>query len=74
MSKNKKHHGGYFTPKMLAYRWNISVDTLQRWRIANDGPRYVKVGGRVKYKIADIIKYEKSRTYYGTSCRANPDE
>ena len=74
MSKHKKHMGGYLTPKSLAKRWSMRIETLQRWRVANEGPRYVKIGGRVKYKIADILKYENERTFYGTSCRANPDE
>lgn len=74
MSKNNKHMGGYLTPKSLAQRWSIKPETLQRWRVANMGPRYIKIGGSVKYKIGDVIKYEKTRTFYGTSCRANPDE
>lgn len=29
----------------LAARWKISHRTLERWRWAQEGPRYLKLGG-----------------------------
>jgi predicted site-specific integrase-resolvase len=40
--------------KELADRWTISHRTLERWRWAGEGPVYMKIGGRVVYRIADI--------------------
>ena len=40
--------------KELADRWTISHRTLERWRWAGEGPAYMKIGGRVVYRIADI--------------------
>ena len=42
----------------LARRWKISHRTLERWRWAGCGPRYVKVGGRVLYRLEDVEAYE----------------
>jgi len=42
----------------LARRWKISHRTLERWRWAGCGPRYIKIGGRVLYRLEDIEAYE----------------
>jgi hypothetical protein len=44
----------------LARRWRISPRTLERWRWLGEGPRYLKLGGRVLYRLADIEAYEQS--------------
>ena len=43
----------------LAERWTISHRTLERWRWAGEGPAYMKIGGRVVYRIADIEAFER---------------
>ena len=42
----------------LADRWNISHRTLERWRWIGQGPTYLKIGGRVVYRLEDIERYE----------------
>ncbi|MEE9908639.1 helix-turn-helix domain-containing protein [Brucella intermedia] len=42
----------------LAARWNISHRTLERWRWTGEGPQYVKLGGRVVYRLEDVEAYE----------------
>jgi hypothetical protein len=42
----------------LARRWRISPRTLERWRWLNQGPCYLKIGGRVAYRLEDIEAYE----------------
>jgi len=42
----------------LAARWKISPRTLERWRWLNQGPRYLKIGGRVVYRLEDIEAFE----------------
>ncbi len=42
----------------LAQRWNISPRTLERWRWIGEGPAYLKIGGRVVYRLEDIEAYE----------------
>ena len=45
----------------LSRRWTISPRTLERWRWRNEGPAYLKIGGRVAYRLADIEAYEAER-------------
>lgn len=45
----------------LSRRWNISPRTLERWRWLGQGPRYLKIGGRVVYRLDDIEQYEAER-------------
>jgi hypothetical protein len=46
------------TEQLLAQRWHCSTSHLQRWRVANKGPSYLKIGGKVLYRIEDIRAYE----------------
>ena len=45
----------------LAARWNISHRTLERWRWIGEGPRYIKIGGRVVYRLEDVEAYEREQ-------------
>ena len=42
----------------LSRRWKLSPRTLERWRWLGHGPRYLKVGGRVVYRLEDIEGFE----------------
>jgi predicted site-specific integrase-resolvase len=42
----------------VAQRWSVSHRTLERWRWIGQGPRFLKIGGRVIYRIEDIEAYE----------------
>jgi hypothetical protein len=45
----------------LARRWALSARTLERWRWLGLGPRFLKLGGRVVYRLEDIIEFETQR-------------
>lgn len=45
----------------LAARWKISHRTLERWRWLGKGPRFLKIGGRVAYRIEDVEAFESAR-------------
>ncbi len=47
--------------KLLARRWGLSHRTLERWRHDEAGPAYLKIGGRIVYRLSDIEAYEASR-------------
>lgn len=51
----------------LARRWHISPRTLERWRWTGEGPAYVKIGGRVVYRIEDVEAYEAGRQRRSTA-------
>jgi hypothetical protein len=38
---------------------DCSVKTLQGWRLRKVGPRYYKIGNRVKYSLDDLHEYLK---------------
>ena len=50
----------HFNQKNLAKRWDVSEATLERWRSERIGPKYMKLGGRVLYRLIDIEAYEAS--------------
>jgi hypothetical protein len=43
----------------LANRWRMSPRTLERWRFTGEGPQFVKLGGRVLYRLEDIEAFEQ---------------
>jgi helix-turn-helix protein len=50
----------------LAKRWLISPRTLEQWRWQGRGPRYLKIGGRVVYRVSDIEAFEMSSIHANT--------
>lgn len=50
----------HLSQQQVADRWSVSPRTLEKWRWDKIGPRYLKIGNRVVYRIADIEEYEKS--------------
>ena len=49
----------HLNQKDLARRWSMSPKTLERWRWLGDGPPYLKIGGKVLYRIEDVEAFEK---------------
>src|SRR6516165_8005941 len=46
--------------KELAGIWGVPESTLRYWRSAETGPPYVKLGGRIKYDLADVERYVRA--------------
>jgi hypothetical protein len=51
----------------LGSRWQISPRTLEQWRWQGRGPRFLKVGGRVVYRLADVEAFEASNLHANTN-------
>lgn len=62
----------HLNQKQLATRWCISEATLERWRSAGIGPKFLKLCGRVLYRQADIEAYEESCLATSTKTVAAP--
>lgn len=45
----------------LARRWGLSHRTLERWRWLGEGPAFMKLGGRVVYRLEDVEAFEQDR-------------
>jgi hypothetical protein len=46
--------------KELSEIWGVPESTLRYWRSAETGPPYVKLGGRIKYHLADVERYVRA--------------
>ncbi len=50
----------HLTQTQLAKRWSVSKASLERWRSQGIGPVFLKLHGRVLYRLCDIEQYEES--------------
>lgn len=60
----------HLTQNDLAARWNKSVHTIERYRHEGTGPVYLKIGGKVIYRLVDIESFESERLYQRTTALA----
>lgn len=52
-------------PRLLSERqveaiYGLRIKTLQRWRLENRGPRFVKLHSLVRYPVADLDRWIES--------------
>ena len=47
---------------MLATRLNIARSTLQSWRYTGRGPRWIKLGRLIRYRVADVDAFLAANT------------
>jgi len=63
------HHGEkhdkHLSPEELAERYGLSVETIYGWNKTRTGPRFMKIGRHCRYRLADVIAWENSRTIAG---------
>ena len=60
----------HLNQKQLAERWGVSPKTLERWRWLGQGPKFLKLGGRIAYRLEDIETYEAQQLRQVTSSAA----
>ncbi len=58
----------------LARRWRISPRTLERWRWLNQGPAFLKLVGRIAYRIEDIEAFETAQLHAGGTAPADAQQ
>ena len=51
----------HLNQKELARRWRMSPRTLERWRWLREGPSYLKIGGKVIYRLTEVEAFEDAR-------------
>lgn len=51
----------HLTPGDLAEREGVPVKTVYQWNSTGTGPRYMKIGRHVRYRLADVIAWENER-------------
>jgi len=52
-------HYPVMTEKHVADRWQVSLQTLRRWRRDGEGPVWHKLFRQVRYHDADILEFEQ---------------
>jgi hypothetical protein len=53
--------------KQLAERWQISPRTLEQWRWQGRGPKYLKIGAIVVYRLEDVEAFEAEHLHLNTT-------
>lgn len=48
------------TAKQVAERLQLSIWTLRNWRRDRKGPKYLRLGRAVRYRLEDIIAWENT--------------
>lgn len=51
----------HLTSEELAERLGVPCETISYWRKIRSGPTFLKVGRHVRYRLADVVAWEKSR-------------
>ncbi|MGP8248173.1 MAG: helix-turn-helix transcriptional regulator [Bryobacteraceae bacterium] len=44
---------------------SLSVASVRRWRLLKQGPRYIKIGAAVRYRLEDLVGWLDSRPASG---------
>ncbi|MCP2336141.1 helix-turn-helix transcriptional regulator [Actinomadura rupiterrae] len=60
-ARPKKHSPSaeqHLTPEALAERVGVPLETVYRWNSRGGGPRRMKLGRHVRYRLADVIAWE----------------
>ena len=55
------------TTEAAEYLGGHKPNTLEGWRVQGSGPRYIKVGRLVRYRVTDLDAYLESQTRNSTS-------
>ena len=50
-----------------AARVGVTAETLRNWRWRGDGPPYLKIGRRVRYRLVDLVEFLDRCTRVSTS-------
>lgn len=53
--------GEHLSPAELAARLGVPLATIYGWNYTGDGPRYMKLGRHVRYRLADVERWEQEQ-------------
>ena len=51
----------YLSPQQLAGRYDLPLRTIYAMNTDGTGPRRMRIGRRVRYRLADVLAWEKTR-------------
>ena len=41
----------------VAKRLNVSISSLRRWRYEKIGPKFIRIGGILRYRVTDVDEF-----------------
>jgi Helix-turn-helix domain len=56
-----------FDPDETAAYLRVAKQTLAKWRCGGTGPRFVRIGGRIFYDVADLETFIADRKFGSTA-------
>ncbi len=59
--------GQFLTTEQAAQFLGLRPNTLEIWRYRGTGPRFIKCGRAVRYRLTDIESYVEAQTRQSTS-------
>ena len=65
--KGKRAATVYLNAREAAAHLGLSTRTLDRYRVSGEGPVFLRFGGRVRYLVADLDEWAKTRRRKSTS-------
>jgi excisionase family DNA binding protein len=57
----KENAEGLWTIQDVAAHFGVAVTTIYGWRVRNEGPRGIRVGGQVRFRPSDVRAWEEER-------------
>jgi hypothetical protein len=57
----------HLTQEEAAAHLNLSPRTLEKYRVIGGGPKFRKLGSRVRYTLSDLNEWSSARTCESTS-------
>lgn len=51
----------YLTPEQVAERYQLSEATVKEWRYKRIGPKFLRLGKRVRYSVKALEEWEQQR-------------
>lgn len=55
------------TPKQLAALFAVNENTLAKWRLQGNGPKFIKIQRHVRYAANDVVRWTNERTFASTT-------
>lgn len=65
MHKEHRPMTKHLTIKDFAEREGVPVATVYRWNTRGEGPRYLRIGRHVRYRLADVEEWERTKENSG---------
>jgi len=63
--------GHFLNEREVAAVLAVSVASIRRWRLLNQGPRFLKIGASVRYRPEDVEAWLHSRPSGGELTHGN---